>query len=70
MNSTKNILQTKVGVLGGGQLGKMLALAAGNWHLPMYFLDESSDFPAAPFAMDFMEGSFKNYDDVYNFGKQ
>lgn len=69
MNFNKNILQTKVGVLGGGQLGKMLALAAGNWHLPMYFLDESENFPAGPFATDFTEGSFKNYDAVYNFGK-
>lgn len=70
MNSTNNILLTKVGVLGGGQLGKMLALAAGNWHLPMYFLDESSGFPAGPFAADFTEGSFKDYDAVYNFGKK
>ena len=70
MEHNKDILQTKVGVLGGGQLGKMLALAAGNWHLPIYFLDESRDFPAGPFATGFTEGSFKNYDDVYNFGKQ
>ncbi len=69
MNSTNNILLTKVGVLGGGQLGKMLALAAGNWHLPLYFLDESKDFPAGPFATGFTEGSFKDYDAVYNFGK-
>lgn len=69
MNFNKNILQTKVGVLGGGQLGKMLALAAGNWHLPMYFLDESKDFPAGPFATDFTEDFFKDYDAVYNFGK-
>jgi len=69
MDFNKNILRTKVGVLGGGQLGKMLALAAGNWHLPMYFLDESKDFPVGGFATGFTEGSFKNYDDVYNFGK-
>lgn len=69
MNTTHNILLTKIGVLGGGQLGKMLALAAGNWHLPMYFLDESKDFPAGLFATDFTEGSFKDYDAVYNFGK-
>lgn len=69
MDSTNNILLTKVGVLGGGQLGKMLALAAGNWHLPLYFLDESKDFPAGPFATGFTEGSFKDYDAVYNFGK-
>ena len=36
----------KLGVLGGGQLGKMMALAAGNWHLPLYLLDQSPDFPA------------------------
>lgn len=69
MDSTNNILLTKVGVLGGGQLGKMLALAAGNWHLPLYFLDGSKDFPAGPFATGFTEGSFKDYDAVYNFGK-
>lgn len=69
MNSTNNILLTKIGVLGGGQLGKMLALAAGNWHLPMYFLDESKDFPSGTFATGFTEGSFKDYDAVYNFGK-
>lgn len=70
MEHTKDILQTKVGVLGGGQLGKMLALAAGNWHLPIFFLDESKDFPAGPYATGFTEGSFKNYDDVYRFGKE
>lgn len=69
MDTPKNILRTKVGVLGGGQLGKMLALAAGNWHLPMYFLDESKDFPAGSFASNFTEGSFKDYDAVYKFGK-
>ncbi|MFN7115782.1 MAG: 5-(carboxyamino)imidazole ribonucleotide synthase [Saprospiraceae bacterium] len=70
MKSKSNILQTKVGVLGGGQLGKMLALAAGNWHLPLYFLDESRDFPAGAFAAGFKEGSFKDYDAVYNIGKE
>ncbi len=70
MQHTKDILQTKVGVLGGGQLGKMLALAAGNWHLPIFFLDESKDFPAGPYATGFTEGSFKNYDDVYRFGEE
>ncbi len=60
----------KLGILGGGQLGKMLALAAGNWDLPIWSMDTSSSFPAAPFSTKFIEGDFKNYDDVYNFGKQ
>lgn len=63
-------LNTKVGILGGGQLGKMLALAAGNWHLPIYMLDSDKNFPGAPFATGFTEGDFNNYDDVYQFGKQ
>jgi 5-(carboxyamino)imidazole ribonucleotide synthase len=62
-------LNKKVGVLGGGQLGKMMALAAGNWHLPICFLDSSEDFPAGPFSFEFKEGDFKNYEDVYAFGK-
>lgn len=59
----------KIGVLGGGQLGKMLALAAGPAHLPIDLMDVSEDFPAAPYARRFVTGNFKNYDDVYNFGK-
>ena len=59
----------RIGVLGGGQLGKMLALAAGPYHLPIALMDESSTFPAAPYAYRFVEGSFKDYDSVYNFGK-
>ena len=60
----------KLGVLGGGQLGKMLALAAGNWHLPLYVLDSSKDFPAGRVTPFFTEGNFKDYDDVYQFGRQ
>ena len=59
----------KLGVLGGGQLGKMMALAAGNWHLPLYLLDQSPDFPAGRVSPFFTTGNFKDYDDVYNFGK-
>ncbi|MCB0571146.1 MAG: 5-(carboxyamino)imidazole ribonucleotide synthase [Phaeodactylibacter sp.] len=60
----------KLGVLGGGQLGKMLALAAGNWHLPLYVLDASRSFPAGRVTPFFTEGNFKDYDDVYRFGSQ
>lgn len=59
----------KLGILGGGQLGKMLALAAGNWHLPIHILDKSKDFPAGTACSHFTEGDFKDFDAVYNFGK-
>lgn len=58
-----------IGILGGGQLGKMLALAAGPYHLPLHILDAGEDFPAVPYAPRFFQGDFKSYDDVYAFGK-
>lgn len=61
--------EINLGILGGGQLGKMLAIAAAPWHLPLRILDQSKTFPAAPFSHFFMEGSFKEYEDVLSFGK-
>ncbi len=61
---------SKIGILGGGQLGKMLALAGGNMHLDLHFLDTSKDFPAGPYTANFHEGDFRNYDDVLAFGQK
>jgi 5-(carboxyamino)imidazole ribonucleotide synthase len=60
----------KVGVLGGGQLGKMMAQAASRWDLALWVLDESRDFPAGPVCRYFAEGNFREYDDVLQFGRQ
>ena len=59
----------KVGILGGGQLGKMLALAAHNWDVEMWALDASRDFPTGEVCNNFVEGDFKNYEDVLAFGR-
>lgn len=59
----------KLGILGAGQLGKMLAVAAADWHIPIYALDESQQFPAGPYCADFTEGSFRDAQTVYDFGK-
>jgi 5-(carboxyamino)imidazole ribonucleotide synthase len=71
MKKAANLLDGnfKLGVLGGGQLGKMMALATGNWHLPLHFLDSSKDFPAGYLSPYFTEGNFKDYDNVLAFGK-
>lgn len=66
----KNLLDYKIGILGGGQLGKMLAIEAANWHLPIYILDQDQQFPAVPYATFFQAGDFKNFDDVVQFGKK
>lgn len=62
--------ELKIGVLGGGQLGKMFALAAHNWDIETWCLDQSSTFPAGPVCTRFVEGDFRNFDDVVAFGKQ
>ncbi len=59
----------RLGILGAGQLGKMLAIAAADWHLPVQALDQSRHFPAGPYCADFTEGSFNNPGHVYAFGK-
>ncbi|MEM7574587.1 MAG: 5-(carboxyamino)imidazole ribonucleotide synthase [Bacteroidota bacterium] len=58
-----------LGILGGGQLGKMLCQAASNWHLEVSVLDQSQEFPAAPYASRFVEGDFRRSEDVLAFGR-
>lgn len=59
----------KLGIIAGGQLGKMLALAASNWDIKTYVLDPDSDCPASSVCNFFKQGSYTNYNDVYEFGK-
>lgn len=59
----------KIGILGGGQLGKMLALAAANWDFKTYCLDPTPDAPASPVCSGFQLGDFKNYEEVLAFGQ-
>ena len=59
----------KIGILGGGQLGKMLCLAAANWDFKTYILDASPDYPAGAVCTGFTAGDFRHYDDVLAFGK-
>lgn len=60
----------KLGIIAGGQLGKILALAASNWNINTYILDPNKDCPAASCANVFVQGNYLDFDDVYNFGKK
>jgi len=60
----------KLGIIAGGQLGKMLALAASNWDIKTYILDPDENCPAASCATHFIKGNHHNFDDVFNFGKK
>lgn len=59
----------KIGILGGGQLGKMLCQAASAWDFKTCILDASPDYPAGSVCSEFTVGNFKNYDDVLAFGQ-
>lgn len=58
----------KIGILGGGQLGKMLCLAAAEWDFKTFVLDASPEYPAGQVCTAFTAGDFNNYDQVLAFG--
>jgi 5-(carboxyamino)imidazole ribonucleotide synthase len=58
----------KLGIIAGGQLGKMLVLAASNWDVKTYILDTDDHCPASTCCTSFVKGSQLNYDDVICFG--
>jgi 5-(carboxyamino)imidazole ribonucleotide synthase len=60
----------KLGIIAGGQLGKILALTASNWNVNTYILDPDEQCPAASCATVFVKGNHLDFDDVYNFGKK
>lgn len=59
----------RTGILGGGQLGRMLLQAAANYPVETYLLENDSSCPAAHLCHHFTKGDISNFDDVYNFGK-
>lgn len=59
----------KLGLLGGGQLGKMLLQAAIDLDIYVKVLDPDSDAPCAKIAPEFMVGSFLDFETVYQFGQ-
>jgi len=60
----------KVGILGGGQLGRMLLQAAANYTVETYVMENEDDCPAAHLCHHFIKGDIKDFDAVYNFGKK
>lgn len=58
-----------IGILGGGQLGKMLAQAASPWDLHLRILDPTPQAPAAHLCQEFVLGDFRDKETVLNFGR-
>tara|TARA_B100000925_G_scaffold57697_1_gene38294 strand:+ start:2261 stop:3412 length:1152 start_codon:yes stop_codon:yes gene_type:complete len=60
----------KLGILGGGQLGKMLLYDAKRYDLHTKVMDSNFEVPCARLADEFILGDITNYDDVINFGNK
>ena len=59
----------KIGILGGGQLGRMLLQAAANYPVTTYVMENDPSCPAAHLCHHFTLGNIRNFDAVYEFGK-
>ncbi|MGN8071997.1 5-(carboxyamino)imidazole ribonucleotide synthase [Mucilaginibacter sp. SG564] len=59
----------KLGILGGGQLGRMLIQQAINYNVTIKVLDPDREAPCRKLCDEFTIGSLSDYETVYNFGK-
>ena len=59
-----------LGILGGGQLGRMLLQAAANFDVTTHVLEKDPNCPAAHLCHHFQLGDILDFDTVYQFGKK
>jgi 5-(carboxyamino)imidazole ribonucleotide synthase len=59
----------KLGILGGGQLGRMLLAETQKLDIHTSILDTNSNAPCAKICNTFVVGDLLDFDAVYNFGK-
>ncbi len=59
----------RLGILGGGQLGKMMLYETRKWDVFTKVMDASPDAPCKIACDQFVLGNLMDFDTVYNFGK-
>ena len=59
----------KAGILGGGQLGRMLLQQAANYPVETFVMESDPACPAAHLCDHFETGNIQDFEDVYRFGK-
>ena len=62
-------LDKNLGIVGGGQLGKMLLSECNKMNISTSVLDPSEKSPCNSISDKFVLGDFNDFDTVYNFGK-
>ena len=60
----------KLGILGGGQLGKMLLAETRKFDIQTYVIDPSNEAPGKFACNEFFQGDLMDYQTVYDFGKK
>lgn len=60
----------RLGILGGGQLGRMLIQQSINYNVTVKVLDPDREAPCRRLCSEFVVGSLSDYETVYNFGKK
>lgn len=66
----KEIRNLSIGILGGGQLGRMLGQAASPLNVSLHVLEPTPNPPAEFSVQSATNGSFKDYDTVLAFGQK
>ena len=65
-----NLLQKTLGIIGGGQLGKMLLSECNKMNIKTHVLDPNENSPCKKITNKFFCGDFKDFDTVLNFGNE
>lgn len=60
----------KLGIVGGGQLGKMLLNETRKWDITTHVLDPSASAPCRIGCDKFVKGDLMDFKTVYNFGRK
>lgn len=60
----------KLGILGGGQLGRMLIRECVNYNIQTKVLEPDTEAPCKDVTQQFINGSILDYNEVYRFGKE
>jgi 5-(carboxyamino)imidazole ribonucleotide synthase len=60
----------RLGILGGGQLGKMMLYTTRKWDIQTYVMDKADTAPAFEGCTVFFEGDIMDYEAVMEFGRQ
>ena len=66
----RSIFNHKIGIIGGGQLGKMILNETNKWSLNISILDSNKNSPCKNLCNGFYVGDLLDYETVLNFGRQ